>query len=87
MNTSDTSAAQSAPVQCWPFRLSSCRRQSRARPLLGLGPASHNLLFHMMLLECHVKEQHLADVKTREAELVAAFDAGKTSAPAAMAAE
>ena len=35
----------------------------------------------------HVKEQNIQDVKTREAELVAAFEAGKSSAPAAMAAE
>ena len=35
----------------------------------------------------HIKERHITDAKAREAELLAAYEAGRTSAPAAMAAE
>ncbi len=35
----------------------------------------------------HVKEQHLKDVRAREAELVAAYEAGRAAAPPAIAAE
>ncbi len=35
----------------------------------------------------HVKEQHIKDAKSREAELVAAYEAGRTTVPAAIAAE
>ncbi|NNF80754.1 MAG: indolepyruvate ferredoxin oxidoreductase family protein, partial [Rhizobiales bacterium] len=35
----------------------------------------------------HIKERHVTEAKAREAELLAAYDAGRTSAPAALAAE
>ncbi len=35
----------------------------------------------------HVKERHIAEAKSRESELLAAYEAGRTSAPAALAAE
>ncbi len=35
----------------------------------------------------HVKERHIAEAKARESELLAAYEAGRTSAPAALAAE
>ncbi len=35
----------------------------------------------------HVKERHITEAKVREAELLAAYEAGRTSAPAALAAE
>lgn len=35
----------------------------------------------------HVKDRHIADAKSREADLLTAYEAGRTSAPAAIAAE
>ena len=35
----------------------------------------------------HVKEHHIEEAKAREAELLSAYEAGRTSAPAALAAE